>query len=569
MKRVLILLLVTVAAVGATWKAQQSATTSAAQPVTALSRYVPGGALLYLQATNFSVLLADWDKSAEKRNWLESHSYEEFSNSRLFLRLTDAAKEFSSAAGVPTDSKLLRQVAGAQSALAIYDVGKLEFVYITRLRSGSAMQSALWQTRSKFETRSAGNAPFFVRKDSQSGREVAFAVAGDYLLLATSEELLAGALRLLAKENVPAMHTEAWWSQSVAVAGGEGDLRMVLNLEKIVSSPYFRSYWIQRNIPDMRQYSAAVSDLFRSRNEFREERVLLRRVPTVPDEAVAHGAADAGETLRYVPADVGLYQVQANPSEAECVAALETKIFSGRSGATREEKLAPQVQLTSGEAGGSTDWEARIDRPLVQSAPGASVKSPLRELFAQNAATALLQVQSTDLDKDSVFVRVHSAVILRGVSDWNEFAVKSSLVDFAQADVTAQEMGFAWQKDGGQLQLNGLWTLTFVIRGKYLLLSNNAELLAKILAVGDRQTLEPPAAFVAGFDFPREQENFEALTHVLDISNRASTGNREPNFFSDTMGSLSSALRKLSSEKIVVRDQGATLHQTVTYIWAR
>jgi len=74
---------------------------------------------------------------------------------------------------------------------------------------------------------------------------------------------------------------------------------------------------------------------------------------------------------------------------------------------------------------------------------------------------------------------------------------------------------------------------------------------------------------VAGFDFPREQENFETLTHVLDISNRASTGNREPNFFSDTMGSLSSALRKLSSEKIVVRDQGATLHQTVTYIWAR
>ena len=60
------------------------------------------------------------------------------------------------------------------------------------------------------------------------------------------------------------IETEGWWSQSVAAAGPEGDLRMVLNLEKIVPSPYFRSYWVQQNITDMKQYSAAISDLTRS-----------------------------------------------------------------------------------------------------------------------------------------------------------------------------------------------------------------------------------------------------------------------------------------------------------------
>jgi hypothetical protein len=45
---------------------------------------------------------------------------------------------------------------------------------------------------------------------------------------------------------------------------------MVLNLEKIVPSPYFRSYWVQRNVTEMKQYSSAVSDLYRSSQSYRE-----------------------------------------------------------------------------------------------------------------------------------------------------------------------------------------------------------------------------------------------------------------------------------------------------------
>ncbi len=73
------------------------------------------------------------------------------------------------------------------------------------------------------------------------------------------------------------IETEQWWSQSVAAAGSTGDLRMVLNLEKLVPSPYFRTYWVQQNITDLKQYSAAVSDLFRPGKEYREERVLIQK----------------------------------------------------------------------------------------------------------------------------------------------------------------------------------------------------------------------------------------------------------------------------------------------------
>jgi hypothetical protein len=253
MKCILLLLLLSIASLGGAWAAYQTV----APPVPAaapLSRYVPAGSLLYLQAKDFSALLADWNTSPEKRQWLLSSNYEVFSRSRLFLRLQDAATEFENAAGLPPNMNFVAQVLGTESALALYDIGKLQFLYVTRRAPASSMQSSLWQSRSKFEARSAGNATFYVRRDEKSGREVAFAVNGDLLLLATREDLIANALQLMQGSQDRTVETEPWWAGAVAGTGPEGDLRMVLNLEKIVPSPYFRSYWIQQNITDLKQY---------------------------------------------------------------------------------------------------------------------------------------------------------------------------------------------------------------------------------------------------------------------------------------------------------------------------
>src|SRR5438128_269718 len=162
-----------------------------------LSKSVPSGALLYLQAKDFSSLLTDWNSSPEKQQWLRSTNYQVFSRSRLLLRLREAGNQFAAAAGLPPDMNFLGQVSGSESVLALYDIGKLQFLYITRLPSAASMQNQLWQTRSKFETRSAGGTTFYLRRAPDSEREVAFAVRGDYLLLSTREGLMAGALQLI------------------------------------------------------------------------------------------------------------------------------------------------------------------------------------------------------------------------------------------------------------------------------------------------------------------------------------------------------------------------------------
>ncbi len=565
MKRVIIFVLIAAACLGVSWGAYQVATS----PEPALSRYFPSGALLYLQAKDFSSLLSAWDNSDENHLWLKSNNYEVFSRSRLFLRLKEANTEFSKAAGVPTDVNLLRQVAGKQSALAIFDIGKLEFLYITRLPSASSMQSTLWQTRSKFETRSAGGITFFLRRDPESEREIAFAVSGDYLLLATREDLLAGALQLMASRDARSIEAEPWWSQSVAAAGAEGDLRMVLNLEKIVPSPYFRSYWVQQNITDMKQYSAAISDLTLSGKEYREERVLLRKMAATGDTSGGARPLGVADIVRLVPAQAGVYEAKANPASLDCLALLETKLLAPHLGPGAVEKLAPQVELTNGETGGSADLETRIDQLPVKASVTDDTVAALRDLLAKNPASAMLQVESTEQDKDGVFIRSHSAVALLGQSEWNESAVRSALVDFVRPSLTTGDLGVEWQKNGAYIELNGLWTLSVAVRGKYLLISDNSALLTSMLANTNQKTSLKPAVFAAGFDHQREQDNFVRLTSLLDKPEGGSGAGSTPNFFSDNIASLSSALAGLSSEKIVVRDTGDKVNQTVTYEWAR
>ena len=564
MKRAILVALLSIGFFGVAWGAYRVA--SPAEPE--LSHFVPSGALVFLQAKDFSSLLADWDKSQEKENWLKSKNYDVFAQSRLLLRLQAASGEFSKAAGVPVGADLLHQVAGKQTAFVLYDIGKLQFLYITRLASADSMQSALWQTRSQFETRTAGGVNFFYRKDPESDREVAFAVTGDHLLLATREDLMAGALQLLAGEKAQSVEQEPWWSRSVAAAGAPGDLRMVLNLEKIVPSPYFRSYWIQQNITDMKQYSAAISDLTRSGKEYREERILLRK-DGAHETLEGKGPAAVAEILNIVPANIGIYEAKADPEAKECLELLSAKILAPHLGPAAPDKLAPQVQLGGGETGSASDLETRIDQPPTQNSVKGDSGAPLQAVFAKNRVLAQLQLQSTERDPAGVFVRMHSALAFRGESDWDEPAVHAALVEFIRPGFTTGQLGVGWKTISGYSVLDGLWPLAVAVRGKYLIVSDNVPLLTSALEGVSKKPSASAAVFAAAFDHQHEREDFVMLTKMLDLGAGAPPNGGSPEFFSENIASLSFALKAVSSEKIVIHDAADRQTQTVVYAWAQ
>jgi hypothetical protein len=545
---------------------------AAAPAPTPLSKYVPAGPLVYLEATDFSTLLSDWNSSPQKKQWLISDNYEVFSRSRLFLRLKGASDQFAAAAGLPPDMNFLSQVAGERSVFALYDIGNLQFLYITHLPSAKSMQTTLWQTRSKFEPRSAGGVDFYLRRDPQSQREVAFAVSGDYLLLSTREDLMAGALQLMSGKQDRTVEGEQWWAQATAATGQAGDLRMVLNLEELVPSGYFRTYWVQQNITGLKQYSAAVSDLYRSSRQYREERVLIKKEE--PGRASPPvGPAAVADVVRLVPSEAGIYRAEAYPTSDAVFALLETRLLGPHLGLVPASQVAPQVRLTSGEQGGGSDLETRIDQAPVERPAAPQSASALRELLDKTPLLASLQVQSTAPDEAGVFVRIHSAVIFVAASEWNQAAVQSALTDFVRPGLTASQLGVGWQQESGYQKLDGLWPLITSVRGKYLLVSDDPGLAEAILANFGRKSDRKPADLVAGFNHQRERANFARFSKVVDRPSTtfADAENRrgEPQFFSSNMASLSSTFVAVSAERIEVRSEGNKEQQTITYEWAQ
>jgi hypothetical protein len=548
----------------------------AIKPKPELASWLPEGALLSIEARDFNSLLRDWNASEEKRAWLVSNNHAAFSNSRLYTRLAQAQDEFSAAAGLPADVSLLDKVAGKESCIALYDIGNLEFVYLTRLDESSIESTPLWQTRSKFEQRSEAGSAFYVRKDKQSSRVAAFASKDGWLILATREDLLAGMLDRMNGTVAQNLAGEGWYAEAVKQAASErGDLRMVLNLEKIVPSPYFRSYWVQRNVTEMKQYAAAVSDLYRNSRSYREERVLERRAATA-----APPQGDVSAMIALAPEDAAFYAAQATPETEKLLAALRVNLLEIRPERSTSSSTNAPSAAAEENAGNSAQLDTVIDK-----APAAvrqlDAYAPLRALLAAAQPEASIEIYSTRPPRDGVFVSLQSALALTSARGWNEESVRQALTQALLPGLTAGRLGVQWVKRtsaaGEYFELDGAVPLFAAVYGRQLLLANDSALMEEVLArrLKQGQTGEKGAmTYTALFRHKQEQENFRRLMAQLDMAGHGSAASQDgsgatPAFFSGNAASLSRVFAHVESERIEENDRGTTVTQTVTYQWTR
>jgi hypothetical protein len=543
-----------------------------------LTSLLPEGALLSIEARDFGSLLRDWNTSEEKRAWLTSDNYSAFSTSRLFTRLSQAQDEFSAAAGLPADGSLLEKVVGKQSCLGLYDIGNLEFVYVTRLEQQAIENTPLWQTRAKFEQRTEAGTAFYVHKDAQSSRVAAFAALDGWLILGTREDLVAGVLDRLAGKASQNLAGEEWFVEAVKQAAGErGDLRMVLNLEKIVPSPYFRSYWVQRNVTEMKQYSSAVSDLYRSSQSYREQRVLVRRAGLA---AVSHG--DVRTLAAIAPEDAAFYAAQASPDAENLLRSLRDNLLEVRPDRKAASYTTAPTAVAAENAGSAAMLDISIDTAPV-AAKQADAYAPLRALLAAQQPDTSLEVFSTRAPRDSVFVSLQTAMVVSAAQAWDENAVRQALTQALLPDLTTGKLGVNWEKRSSAgatyLALDGAVPLYVAVNGKQLLLANDSVLMEHMLARGQKAISadgKDSVTYAALFRHTQEQGNFRRLMAQLDLAGHRGTTDQAtitagetPAFFSGDAASFSRAFSRLESERIEEKDQGATVTQTVTYQWMR
>lgn len=548
-----------------------------------LAEILPAGPVLVLEAQGFSGLLEDWNASTEKQQWLSSANYEMFSRSRLFYRLTEARNEFAAAAGFSPDMTLVESIAGAESALALYDIGDLRFLYVTRLGSARTLENMLWQSRANFEPRNSAGSEYYIRTDAESGRQAVFAATDDYLLLATAEEPLAQALALLARQgNTAAAASDDWYRDAAQASAGRGELRLTLNMEAVVRTPHFRSYWVQQNISELRQYRAAVIDLHREGGAMREERMFLRALDfeaAVPQENSRQALA---QLMRLAPPQAGFYRSWAAPQPGEVVELLRQKLLDPSVGSGVQDDYAPRVTLTNGVVGSQAALETRIDEPPPAQSSGRFMSEALENLVAQNPVSAMLQTESSRTGAEGVFVNSDATVVLFGASDWDLAAALESLESSIRGRLTVSGIGTNWtaQTIGGQsaFALSTSRPLFAAAQGRYLLVSNSSSSLASVLAraappaqpAAPEERAPAPSAvtYAAALHHSRERDNYVKLMAHLDFLQGGQTfgnGERPPYFFSESLASLSQTLSRAETVTRRVEDRGTSVADTVIY----
>ncbi len=355
-----------------------------------LASLLPPGALLYLEAKNFHGLVDEWNASPEKARWLKSTNYDTVSRSRLIQRLSQAQEEFARVAGIPVGMPLLGQVAGGRSAFAFYNLSAVTFVYISELPQSRLENTNLWRGRAAYQPRQVAGIAFYVKAGENGTRTVAFASYKDWLVLATDENRMAETLVLLSGQKAASIATEPWYTSATKASATPGDLRLVYHLTPLLATPQFRTYWLQRNVSELKQFSAGISDLFDRSDAFEEQRVLLRATE-IPAPPLDSSLSDA---LAYAPLQASLHRAWSMPDRAHISEVLQQVIFGERPTSTAFNAPAPKVTPEAGAVGTESDLEVRIDEPPFQRASEDSV-APLVNAVIAMQPTALLHVQTT------------------------------------------------------------------------------------------------------------------------------------------------------------------------------
>ncbi|HLK69451.1 MAG TPA: hypothetical protein VKU19_38735 [Bryobacteraceae bacterium] len=527
-------------------------------PVPNPAALMPSGALLYLESPDFARLLRDWDESKVKSDWLDSDNYAAFSRSVLFTKLGEVYGQYGEAAGFAPGLPGVREIAGSDSALALYGIRDVEFLYISRVGEADLMKSQLWAVRDKFEQRQAAGVTFYLRTDPASKRTAAFAFAKGLLLLATRDDLVAQSLELLAGGTNPSVASDRWYRDASAAAPNPGELRLVMNLEALVRSDYFRSYWVQRNASAVRRYWAGVADVRRSSSEITESRVFLSR-------ETAASPVPVGALISMVPPEAGTYRASAVNDLSEAAAILVQKLIGPRVQRSRDPRYAPMAISADNRAGSEGDLETRIDeQPLPADAGVSDSEAAIRDMLQKGRARSSLLVQASSPPVGS-FVPLGSVIVLTGDADWDRDSVRSALASAAGKLWTTSQLGAAWV--GGTAgnnaveRLDGLGALMFAARGRLLFIGNDARLLGAVL---DRAANAPGAStftYAAGVRHRLEQANFERVMRALDFGSPANG----PTFFSGNIGSLSRVLLPIDEVKFTEEDRGVSTAQTVVY----
>lgn len=246
----------------------------------ALAEDFPREALLYVQVADLPAMIRLWRESEVKENYLGSENFAEFSNRHLGRKLASRWREFSDAAGFPINLETVGNLAADQAAIAVYDIGKLEFVFITPLSDEIFAATKFAQNREKFSEETFNDNVKIYRTSVRADRgrqkqELIFAQIKGRFILTTSEKLLKQTVNNINGDAAKNRLSDEPLFKAVSEKIEPRAATVWLNQTALNDDYYFKRYWLMSDASDLKNIRAGIFVFEIAENKIVERRRFL------------------------------------------------------------------------------------------------------------------------------------------------------------------------------------------------------------------------------------------------------------------------------------------------------
>ncbi|MEW6736676.1 MAG: hypothetical protein AB1489_35635 [Acidobacteriota bacterium] len=522
---------------------------------------LPRGPLIYIQCQDLPTLVKRWDTSSLKQNYFNSTNYQKFLDSHVALKLTERWEEFNGALGFALDLATLSNTTENRVAMAIYDIGRLDLVFITMLNDTQAAATEFFHNVSNFEEKESpdGDTYYYQEVKVDRGRQqqqIVFALLQGRFVLATSERLM---LRTLANIKSKTKKDRLADEPNFRILSKEvkpHSLTVWVNQEKLNGDWYFRHYWIMKNVDQLKHIRAGIFDFEMGDSKWMERRTFLA-AGTQKQSSISQ--PDAVRIAALLPSELPYFRLHTLDSD-DMVANLLSKVVFDQAPEQKHRHHNGQRYYDDDYLylGGSSDneygsrytylsydydliindpvdakltnrdhpnyselqnqtrkrFQSSLQQALQSANPifAASAESPHAingPLFAEFRRLAILTLQSPQTFDEPSFQHAMAKLV-----------ESQLMVAGTQGDLkwrSRQQKGYSYQ----ELDLPMLgWQLYYTIIGPELVITNSREMLQAVLS-GKRQ-IRMDKAFSRSLDdltvirLDHRQEAFDQIVGKLD-----------------------------------------------------
>ncbi len=583
----------------------------------------PRGALVYAQFQDLPQLIKLWEKSALKQKYLESQNFAEFQNRHLALKLISRWQEFDQALAFETDAATLANAAENRAAAAIYDIGKLEFVFIAPISDEKFAATMFFQNQKQFEKTTLPDKTIYYSREVKADRgrqqqKILFANIKGRFVLATSEGLL---LRAVANINGIARKDRLSDEPAFSALAAKTTTHLAtvwVNQAKLNEDWYFKHYWISQNVEQLKKIQAGIFDFEMPDGKIVERRTFLLNDSTVPESSIP--AAEAAQLQAMIPNNAAFFKMQSVAGKGTWAAnqILETILDKApetvaKDRSPRWDSYSSFSYRDSDDSANSDDssdyypyygsnFDENINEDKTDSDDAASQSNlpqtnrlaALEQILAAAEASSTVSIADPQVLKNPLFAEFRRATILnlRSPANFNQTAFEEAVSEAVQnrLGVAGSRLNLVWEpktdheKTWHELNLPALgWRINCALRENELIIADNQELLKSIMDAKNEQAEQAVFDELTIIRMSQRQNAFDGVMQKIEQKkpvpkkavqsdgaatdeNAADDDDDESDFFTGNISSLLDTIEAVDRVEIRKNRQANILEEQISFV---